>query len=172
MESLRALLAIDHRRALEFFASGLRDVCDTEVNEQELLYNASVLAHYAQVSTQTPIELPTPSSLVDVFDHFVCGTVLYHDSEMMEIAGTQCLLLSGFFETQMRGRHNIRWYSELGAGYFSRAAAGAKSTPKSRLLETMARRFEQWRQRHSRLGRELRDQSYILDGGSGPSRSV
>ena len=40
----------------------------------------------------------------------------------METAGAQCLLLTGFFEDQMRGRHNIRWYAELGAGFFVRAA--------------------------------------------------
>jgi hypothetical protein len=31
-----------------------------------------------------------------------------------------------------------------------------------RLLDTIARRFEPWRQRHARLSRELRDQPYVL----------
>ena len=162
MEPLKELLAIDHRRALEFFFAGLRDVSEGDVDGQELLYNASVLAHYAQVSTASGVDLPAPATLTDVFDNFVCGQVLFHDGEMMETAGAQCLLLAGFFESQMRGRHNIGWYARLGAGYFSRAADRADEGPKTEILEKMARRFDEWRRRQARLGRELRDQAYLL----------
>ena len=51
MGPLRELLATDHRQALEFFFQRLKDVSGPTVDHQELLYNASVLAHYAQVST-------------------------------------------------------------------------------------------------------------------------
>jgi hypothetical protein len=162
MGSLRDLLATDDRQALEFFFLGLQNVCEPTVDRQELLYNASVLAHYAQISTQADIDLPTPANLSVVFDNFVTDSTLMHDSLMMETAGAQCLLLAGFFEDQMRRRHNLRWYAELGANFFSRAAVNEKSPPKARLLDTIARRFEPWRQRHARLSRELRDQSYAL----------
>ena len=49
--------------------------------------------------------MPTPASLSEVFDAFVLDTSLVHDSTMMEAAGAQCLLLAGFFEDQMRARH-------------------------------------------------------------------
>ena len=65
------LLAVSERQALEFFALGLRDVSESSVDQEELLYNASVLAHYALVSTSRTVELPTPATLGDVFDHFV-----------------------------------------------------------------------------------------------------
>jgi hypothetical protein len=71
-------------------------------------------------------------------------------------------LLAGFFEDQMRGRHSIRWYAELGASFFSRAAEQESSPDKARLLDMIARRFEPWRQCHARLSRELRDQVYVL----------
>ena len=96
MEPLRDLLATDHRRALEFFVLGLTDVCEPTVDRQELLYNASVLAHFAQVSTHAQSELPTPASLTEVFDHFVLATGLPQGSVMLETAGAQCLLLTGF----------------------------------------------------------------------------
>ena len=159
---LRELLAIDHRQALEFFVLRLQDISEPTVDRHELLYNASLLAHYAQVSTQPDVDVPTPASLSAVFDHFVADTTLLHDSLMMETAGAQCLLLAGFFEDQMRRRHNIRWYAELGASFFSRAAAQEQSPDKARLLDTIARRFEPWRQCHARLSRELRDQPYML----------
>ena len=161
MGPLRDLLATDHRQTLEFFISGLREVSEPTVDREELLYNASVLAHYAQVSTQGGVEWPAPANLSDVFDHFVCDTLL-RDSLMMEVAGTQCLLLAGFFEDQMRERHNIRWYSELGSGFFSQAAVHERSARKARLLDAIARRFEPWRQRHALLSRALRDQPYLL----------
>jgi hypothetical protein len=97
-----------------------------------------------------------------VFDHFVFGSNLLHDALMMETAGAQCLVLAGFFEDQMRRRHNIRWYAALGASFFNRAALQEPSPHKARLLDTIARRFEPWRQRHARLGRELRAQPYLL----------
>ena len=162
MGDLGDLLATDHRGTLRFFVVGLRDVSEPDVDQYELLYNASVLAHYAQVSTQAGIEWPTPADLSEVFDHFVADASLMHDSEMMEVAGTQCLLLAGFFEDQMRRRHNIRWYAELGMGFFNRAAEHASSERKARLLGAIAVRFEPWRQRHARLSRELRDRPYLL----------
>ena len=106
--------------------------------------------------------MPAPATLSAVFDHFVMNTAVPQDHDLMETAGAQCLLLTGFFENQMRGRHNIRWYAEIGAGFFVRAAEHANSVKKARLLTMMARHFEPWRQRHARLSRELRDQQYLL----------
>jgi hypothetical protein len=97
---------------------------------------------------------------------------LLHDRLMMETAGAQCLLLAGFFEDQMRPRHNIRWYAELGASFFSRAAVQERSLPKARLLDAIGRRFEPWRRRHAQLSRELRDQPYLLTPPTPPRPST
>ena len=169
MGPLRELLAIDPRQALEFFVVRLQDVSEATVDRQELLYNASLLAHYAQVSTQPDIDVPAPANLSAVFDHFVSDTTLRHDSLMMETAGAQCLLLTGFFEDQMRPRHNIRWYAELGASFFRRAAVHERSLDKARVLDAIARRFEPWRQRHAQLSRDLRDQPYLLTRPAPPT---
>jgi hypothetical protein len=159
---LEDLLAVDHRGAFEFFVVGLRDVSDADVDRQELLYNASVLAHYSQVSTAGETDFPAPANLSFVFDHFVLGTELPGDAATMEVAGAQCLLLAGFFQDQMRGRFNLQWYATLGAGFFRRAAAHEPSSKKAQLLDAVARRFEPWRQTHARLGRELRERPYLL----------
>src|SRR5258706_5110198 len=162
MGPLRELFATDDRQTLEFFVLGLQDVSEPAVDHQELLYNASVLAHFAQVSTHAGADLATPATLAEVFDHFVFDTSLRHDGAMMEAAGAQCLLLAGFFEDQMRRRHNIRWYAELGASFFSRAAPLERALHKTPLLHAIARRFELWRRRHAQLSRELRDQPHLL----------
>src|SRR5258705_1918159 len=161
MGPLGELLATDHQQTLEFVILGLRDVSEPSVDREELFYNASVLAHYAQVSTQAGVEWPAPANLSEVFDHFVSDTTLLRDSLMMEVAGTQCLVLAGFFEDQMRQRHNIRWYAELGAGFFSQAAVHERSSGKARLLDAIARRFESWRQRHARLRRAFPGHSFM-----------
>jgi len=162
MEPLGELLAVDSQRALEFFLIALKDVSERSVDRQELLYNASILAHYAQTSTHADAEMPAPADLSAVFDQFVANPTLPPDAPLMEAAGAQCLLLAGFFEDQQRGRHSIRWYAELGVGFFTRAATYEDSRPKARLLMMLARNFEPWRQRHARLSRELRDQAYLL----------
>jgi hypothetical protein len=162
MGALHELYATDHRQTLEFFFLGLKDVLEADVDQQELLYNASVLAHFAQVSTRSDFDMPAPANLSAVFDQFVLDDSMRHDSTLMETAGAQCLLLAGFFEDQMRRRHNIRWYAELGAGFFDRAALQASTPVKAHLLRTLARHFELWRQRHARLSRELREQPYLL----------
>lgn len=169
MGPLGELLATDQRQALEFFFVRLQDVSGPAVDREELLYNASVLAHYALTSTQADVDLSAPATLSAVFDHFVLDTTLLNDRLMMETAGAQCLVLAGFFEDQMRRRHNIRWYAELGAGFFNRAALQEPSPHKARLLDTIAKRFEPWRQRYARLSRELRDEPYLLAPPKPPS---
>ena len=162
MGPLRELLAVDERRTLEFFVTGLKDVCEADVDVDELLYNASVLAHYALVSTESHTDWPAPTSLATVFDQFVQEPDILASGSLMEEAGAQCLLMSGFFEDQMRGRHNLRWYSQLGAAFFMRAAARSHSLRRSQFLCSLATRFEPWRRRHARLSRELRDTPFLL----------
>jgi len=162
MGTLADLLATNQRQALEFFVLRLQEISGPAVDRAELLYNASVLAHHALTSTHAEFELPAPANLSAVFDAFVVDSSVRHDSLMLETAGAQCLLIAGFFEDQMRRRHSIRWYAELGAGFFSRAARQEPLPHKARLLDTMGKRFETWRQRQALLSRELRDQPYLL----------
>lgn len=120
------------------------------------------------MSTQADGDLPTPATLSDLFDTFVLDRTLCRDSVMMETAGAQCLLLAGFFEDQMRSRHQISWYATLGADFFRSAAKHTGGTRKARLLDAVAKRFESWRRRHAQLSRELRDQQYLLTMPSAP----
>jgi hypothetical protein len=62
----------------------------------------------------------------------------------------------------MQARHNVRWYAQLGASFFNRAAVRERSDAKARLLAAISRRFEPWRRRHSWLSRELRARPYLL----------
>jgi hypothetical protein len=113
--------------------------------------------------------MPTPATLAAVFDQFVVDDTLREDSTLLETAATQCLLLSGFFESQMRHRHNIRWYTDLGSGFFRRAALLARERRRAELLDTIGRHFEPWRVRYARLSQELQVQRYVIGSNRGNS---
>ena len=101
-------------RRWNFFVLRLQDLSEPSVDRQELLYNASLLAHYAQVSTQPDVDVPAPANLERGLRPFCGGHDVAGRPADDGNGGAQCLLLAGFFEDQMRPRHNIRWYAELG----------------------------------------------------------
>ena len=85
------LLGSDHLATLEFFVVGLRDVSESATDEQELLYNASVLAHYAQVSIDPDDELSTPADLTAIYDRFVANPAVLLDSAICRIGTLEAL---------------------------------------------------------------------------------
>ena len=60
--SLAELLAAGEQQTLEFFVVRLREVSEATVDHHELLYNASVLAHHARVSTHSAIDCSSARS--------------------------------------------------------------------------------------------------------------
>ena len=160
----RDFLGVTNRQAFQFFFEHLRDVTDTSsAPPNELLYNASVLAHFATTSTASQDTFPAcPTNLMAVFDLFVLDRSQHHDAEIMEAAGAQCLLLTGFFHDQQKRRHRINWYSGLGQSFYARAAATVRDPARARLMSTMAQRFEFWRVQQHRLAIELRDEPRLI----------
>ena len=151
-------LAVSHGQALRFFFEHLRDVSeDVSAPERELLYNASVLAHFASTSTASTEFPGTPSTLGTVFDLFVTDRSQHADPEIMEAAASQCLLLTGFFGRQLRRRHNVDWYASLGVGFYGQAASHGTDRARTAMMRTMAARFAFWRRQQARLAKELHD---------------
>ena len=155
-------LAVTNGQALRFFFERLKDVSD-DADEHELLYNASVLAHFATTSTGTAGAFPaSPIDLHTVFDVFVLDRSQHHDPEIMEAAASQCLLLTGFFGDQLRRRHNVEWYAALGADFYDHAAHHSRDRARARMLLNMALRFGFWRQQQARLAQELRESPMLI----------
>ena len=157
-------LAVDSGQTLRFFFERLKDVAgDRESLTTELLYNASVLAHFATTSTAAPEQFPSsPSSLTTVFDVFVLDRSQHTDPEILEAAGSQCLLLTGFFRDQLQRRHNVKWYAKLGAGFYERAARHGRDRKRVEMMLVMAKRFDFWTDQQARLARDLRDSQRLL----------
>jgi hypothetical protein len=165
MDPLRHLLATDTREALQFFFTSLRDVTsDENLDSSALLYNASVLAHFASTSVFSQEGLPPLNGLGQVFDRFVADLSLQHDTEVMEWAASHCLLFTGFFGDQLQRRHNLDWYGQLGADFYDKAASSSQDAARRRMMERMAEEFQDWRRRYLKLSRQLRDCPYILFG--------
>jgi hypothetical protein len=167
----REWLGVTDRQAFRFFVAHLTDVTDmAEPPANELLYNASVLAHFATTSTASQESFPAcPTSLMTVFDLFVMDRSQQFDADIMEAAGSQCLLLTGFFQDQQKHRHQLGWYAELGRGFYGRAAASGKDPARSRLMGAMARHFGFWRVHLHRLAVELRDEPRLISVPAGGS---
>ena len=174
----REWLAVSRSQALRFFFERLKDVSeDSGAPQGELLYNASLLAHFATTSASSAETFPTtPTSLSTIFDVFVMDRSGHADPDLLEAGASQCLLLTGFFCRQLRRRHNVDWYAAIGAGYYRQAAERAADRDRARMMRVMAGRFEFWRYQQDRLARELGDEPLLIltqsrhhggDGGDG-----
>lgn len=160
------MLGVSHADAFEFFLEHLKDVTEEDAPPiGELLYNASVLAHFASTSTASDDTYPgCPTSLRAVFDTFLLDRSRSLDADLMESAAAQCLLLTGFFQDQQRRRHNVNWYATLGSAFYERAAQVLSDHARARMMRTMARRFGFWRYQQRRLAHELRDTPSLIPG--------
>src|SRR5215467_8452160 len=158
------LLSVTTAQALRFFYEHLKDVAEhDDVPPSELLYNASLLAHFATTSIHSQAVFPaSPASLSTVFDLYVLDRNQVRDPDLLEAAASQCLLMTGFFQDQQRQRHNVDWYAALGARFYYEAARVSNDEARMRMMRTMAVRFEFWRRQQWRLAHELRDLPRLL----------
>src|SRR4051812_17415922 len=94
MSSTDPWLAVNAAQTLRFFFERLRDVVEEEGErppENELLYNASVLAHFASTSTaSTNTFPPSPDGLTTVFNLYVLDQSQHSDPDILEAAAAQC----------------------------------------------------------------------------------
>ena len=158
------LLGVTNQQALRFFYERLVDVTDDiDPPRDELLYNASVLAHFATTSVASDTFPACPASLSTVFDLYVMDReAIARDPGVVEAAASQCLLLTGFFQDQQKHRHQIAWYTKLGSAFFAQAAQLTSDSRRGRLMSMMARRFTFWREQQHHLAIELREAPLLI----------
>jgi hypothetical protein len=157
------LIAVDSSAALSFFANNLRETVGTKrLREDEVLYVASVLAHYSQTSRSGTMSTPSMANLSEVFDNFLLQTVSAPDSEMLEIGGAQVLLFAGFFRDQMSRKHNVRWYDQVGQSLYEKAGQHSKNLRKRELFDRLSQTFPVWTGLCSNLSRVFRENRLLL----------
>jgi hypothetical protein len=157
------LVAVDSARAFNFFVASLRETAGTErFKADEMLYVASILAHYAQTSRFDTTSLPCLSNLSEVFDNFVLQTSRLADSEILEFGGSQVLLFAGFFRDQMSHRHNVKWYDQVGQSLYERAGQYSQNVKKRELFDGLSESFPAWAVTCRDLSRTLRENRLLL----------
>lgn len=167
MSDFAELLAVNSDQTLRFFAENLEDE-NKGASQAEIVYVAGILAHYAQTSRNTDFFMPPATSLYEILDNFVLpgltpeGAVLMQDPGLLELAGSQTLLLTGFFRDQMQKKHNVKWYEYLGRGFFEKASDGLIGRNKAHLLGQVALHFSLWAISCYKVSRKLREKRYLL----------
>jgi hypothetical protein len=102
------------------------------------------------------------ANLSGVFDNFVLQTTKLTDSDILEFGGSQVLLFAGFFRDQMEGRHNVKWYDQVGQSLYERASQHAKQLKKRALFDRLAESFPAWTIACRNLSRTLRENRLLL----------
>lgn len=159
----KGLIAGDSNATINLFVKYLTQASrDSGVTADEILYTASVLAHFAMTSCSSDTGMPTPATLMDIFDKFLLDTLASHDPELMEFAGSGSLLLVGFFRDQMRRRYNLHWYDAMGGTFYSRASQLAKNSDRKKIMRQMARNFPIWAHACCLVSQILRREQYLF----------
>jgi hypothetical protein len=157
------LVAVDSQRALRFFLTNLREsAVKQRFTDDEMLYVASILAHYSLTSRFDSTSMPCLANLSEVFDKFVLETGRVADPEILEFAGSQVLLFAGFFRDQMRRRHNVGWYDQVGSSLYEKASQHSKDFKKRQLLDRLSESFSSWTIVCRDLSRTLRENQLLL----------
>lgn len=172
MTQFGEIYGCDSQDTINFFIEKLRDITlkDVRLLSAERIYIASVLAHYASVSRESRSHLPPCVNLSGIYDIFfmelLVGTserpLLPTDTETAEVAGNQTLLLTGFFQGQMKRRYNIRVFQRYGQTFYSLAAEKSVSQKRRELLSWMATNFPIWSEVLYQLSNSLRDNPYLI----------
>ncbi len=156
------LCGVDSAQTFNFFSTGLREeVGDKKCRPDEMLYVASVLAHYAQTSCHETGPLAIPKSPVDFFDNFIFGGHV-NDPESLEIGGSQVILFAGFFRDQIARRHNVRWYDQIGQSFYEKASQRVKGVNKRELFGRLSESLPMWTITCRNMHRTFRDNRFLL----------
>ena len=157
------LFAIDSERAFNFFLARLRETAETErFKDDEMFYVASILAHYSQTPRFATASMPCMANLSEVFDNFLLQTTRLMDSEVLEFGGSQVLLFAGFFRDQMRRRHNVQWYDQVGQSLYEKAGRHSNNLKKRALFDRLSESFPVWTIICRNLSRTLGENRLLL----------
>jgi hypothetical protein len=155
---LGEMLSVNHSQTFSFFLDGLQETTKKEPCSQ-MLYVASVLAHYAQ-TPQGSHEYIAFRDLGDMVGQAVFVEV--SDPEILQIYGSHIILFAGFFRDQVGRRHNVGWYDQLGQRFYYRVGRYSSSAKERDFFGDFAEVLPQWTHRCCRLSRYLREKRLLI----------
>ncbi len=158
MTMLEDLFGVDHSRTFNFFLSGLQKIVRGEPCNQ-MLYVANVLAHHAQTPRYNS-EQVVFKDLGEMLSQAVFVEI--SDPEILQIYGSHIILLAGFFRDQVRHRHNVEWYDQLGQRFYYQVGQRAGSDKERDFFGGFADALPRWTSRCCYLSRYLREERLLL----------
>ena len=161
---LRDLLAVDTITAFNFFSESLQDVLkNKKFDPDQMVYVASVLAHYAINSCEILNDCTEASHLGQIYEFFVLRELARENSKMYALGGAQLLVFGGFYRHHMSTRHNLGYYDQLGQSFYSKAGRYTVSPKERRLFEKFSENFPWWTHVCSDLQKSLSDKRFLLN---------
>jgi hypothetical protein len=170
MDPLRHLLWSNDDETFNFFLGGLSEVTNRPRSreDKELMYVTSVLAHFAgpppcsRKGNHTPGLYRIPLNLTEVFDEFVLNDRAVQDSFYFEAGASKSLLLAGFFRRQMKRRHNVEWYDQVGSSLYLRASRLSDTPSAAWLYFRLSQSFAFWTLACSELQKHFYEEQFLV----------
>jgi hypothetical protein len=172
---LEDLLGSDSEHTAEFFANELQSVVRrTQCDQNEMLYVASVLAHYASTPCVKgrPLTLAINESAVPfAFTRTELSPYLYarlspnHEplnAEDFENKGSYIFLMIGFFRRQMEYQNNVVLYEKIAQGYYHQAHQYIQNETRKQFLRKFSYALPFWSNACAGLNKVLREKRFIL----------
>lgn len=155
------LLETNFEKAVGFFYDGLREVSDQK-NKEQMEYVAGVLARYSLVHRMSEWPMAPMANLSEVFENFYMRlTDLANDPKILEAGGSQIILLAGYFRNQMKRRHNVVWFDEMGQFFYTRAGECSLGK-KSKFFFGLSGSLPQWNIACCKLSDYHRENRFII----------
>jgi len=165
---LRELLQFNSSNTLQFFYTELRDTNSArELSQLEALHVASMLSHYAHVSTFAPAaDMPPPAGVDEVAKRFTVLDALaagqLKDQETVRSAAVQCLFSLAFYRKWLEGRRQTEWLEDHGRAYYRHTSNLSTSDNDRKTFWLMSRNFVSWVRACQELQTDLRDRPFLL----------
>lgn len=163
------LLRLNPGEVLKFFFLELsKTESGRNLSHQETIHVASVLAHFAQVSTKAPASaLPPPESLSQIFYHLTLmdelSVATLKDPEIMRLGAVQSLFAVGFLSREARHPSELQWFISQGKAFYIRASVFSTSETDQRTYYQMSKNFVPWVRACRDIQQELRYMPFALD---------
>lgn len=174
-DMLEDLLGSNSQHTTKFFAHELQSLLQRQsCDKDQMLYVASVLAHYASVPwlNGRPMTLPINESTVPfAFTRTELSPYLYArlspnkeplDAEDFENKGSHIFLMVGFFRRQMGHENNVVMYEKIAQGYYYQAHQYIQNRGRKQFLRQFAHSLPFWSNACSGLSETLHDKRFIL----------
>lgn len=185
----QALLAVSHIGVANFFLEVLQDEIktgDPRRNKLEMVYVASVFAHYAQVGEPDKDKKDgtrgeVVRNLAELHERFILpvwqdsSKISIQTANFFEQAGSQTLLLLGLSPNSDKSNSNRRrevrtkYFEGWGQSFFYSAACALPETDKGVLLGRIAEHFHAWVITWNRISRVFQENSqnrYLIGPGN------